>query len=217
GVDGVGDAELRQGPARADRPGRPRGVAGAVPRRPGGGAVMPGPLGSDQVRRVTDAALDLRGADAVEVLLFHEWGGLTRFANSAIHQSTSREDTGLRIRVVSEGRIGVAATNVFSPEGARTAAASALEMAQVVGPDPMFPGLAPKADVEDKDDYDEATASVTPAERAQGVAELIGQVGTGFRAAGAFETMALEVAVANSLGQFCYTPYTQASVTSVVS
>jgi predicted Zn-dependent protease len=178
---------------------------------------MPGPIGPDEVRRVAEAALDLPGADGVEVLLMHEWGGLTRFANSSIHQSTWREDTGVRVRVVTEGRIGVAASNAFTPEGARTAAASALEMAQVVAPDQAFPGLAPKADVPGKEGYDEATASVTPERRAEGVAGLIGCVDSGFRAAGAFETSAMEIAVANSLGQFCYSPFTQASVSTVVS
>jgi PmbA protein len=178
---------------------------------------MAGPIGPDEVRRVTDAALDLPGPDSVEVLLFHEWGGLTRFANSVIHQSTSREDTGLRVRVVRDGRIGVAATNTFDPDGARSAAASALEMTEVVAPDPSFAGLAPPADVTRTERFDEATSHVGPDRRAEGVASLIGQVGGGFRAAGAFETMAMEVAVANSLGQFCYAPYTQASMTTVVS
>ena len=104
GVDRVGHAELRQGPAR---PGRPRGtrhVAGALPRRPGRGALMPGLIGEDRFRAVAEAALDLTGVDGVEVLYTHEWGGLTRFANSVIHQSTFREDTGLRVRVVSRNR-----------------------------------------------------------------------------------------------------------------
>jgi PmbA protein len=178
---------------------------------------MPGPIGPDDVRRVAEAALDLPGADGVEVLLMHEWGGLTRFANSSIHQSTWREDTGVRVRVVTEGRIGVVATNAFTAEGARTAAASALEMAQVVAPDAAFAGLAPQTDVPAKEGYDEDTASMTPARRAEAVAGLIGCVDSGFRAAGAFETTAMEVAVANSLGQFCYSPFTQASVSTVVS
>ena len=54
---------------------------------------MPGLIGGDETRAVSEAALEVPGADAVEVLLMHEWGGLTRFANSAIHQSTWREDT----------------------------------------------------------------------------------------------------------------------------
>ena len=106
---------------------------------------MPGLIGSDEVRRVADAALNLPGADGVEVLFMHEWGGLTRFASSSIHQSTHSEDTGIRVRVISENRVGVAASNDFSPGGARRAAESALEMAYVVAPDPMFPGLAPPA------------------------------------------------------------------------
>jgi predicted Zn-dependent protease len=42
-------------------------------------------------------------------------------------------------------------------------------------------------------------------------------MGDGFHAAGALETLAVEVALANSNGQFCYAPSTQASVTTVVS
>ena len=79
------------------------------------GGMKTGLIGPDEVRRIADGALNLPRADGVEVLFMHEWGGLTRFASSAIHQSTSREDTGIRVRVVSEGRIGVTATNDFSP------------------------------------------------------------------------------------------------------
>ncbi|HET9722461.1 MAG TPA: hypothetical protein VFR44_01320, partial [Actinomycetota bacterium] len=68
---------------------------------------MPGIVGPDEIRRVAAAALEIPGADGVEVLFLHEWGGLTRFASSSIHQSTWREDTGLRVRVVSAGRTGV--------------------------------------------------------------------------------------------------------------
>jgi PmbA protein len=179
---------------------------------------MPGLIGPDDVRAVVEAALELPGADGVEVLFIHEWDGLTRFANSSIHQSTSREDTGVRVRVISEGRVGVASSNDFSKDGARKAAASALEMTEVAAPDPLFPGLAPKADVEQKPErFDEATASATPEQRAEAVATLVGQLDPGFHAAGAFETSALEVAIANTEGQFSYAPTTQASMTTVVS
>jgi predicted Zn-dependent protease len=179
---------------------------------------MVAPIGPDDIRTVVEPALNVDGADGVEVLLTHEWGGLTRFANSSIHQSTWREDTGLRVRVVQGGRLGIAATNDFSKDGAANAAASALELARVAVPDPQFPGLAPPADApEIPDAYDEATADMTPGERAEAVATLVGQAGAGFRAAGAFETMAAEVALANTEGQFCYAPSTQATFTAVVS
>ena len=167
---------------------------------------------------MAEAALDLRHADGVEVLLFHEWGGLTRFARSSIHQSTWRENTAVRVRVISGGRVGVAGSNDFSPEGARKAAVEALELAQVSVPDPNFPGLAPKADVPEKESgYDEATATATPTQRAESVAALVGQLTGGFHAAGAFETNASEVALANTKGQFCYAPTTQAKLTTVVA
>lgn len=178
---------------------------------------MTGMIGPDEIRRVSEAALEIPGANAVEVLSMHEWGGLTRFASSSIHQSTWREDTGLRVRVVSAGRIGVAASNDFSPSGARRAAESALEMAGVVAPDPQFPGLAPEDPVQDASRFDEATAAATPQRRAEGVAELVSASADGFTAAGAFETTASEVAVANSEGQFCWAPTTLASLTTVIS
>jgi predicted Zn-dependent protease len=178
---------------------------------------MPGLLGPDGFADVADAALEMPGVDGVEVLLLHEWGGLTRFAKSEIHQSTSREDTGLRIRVVSEGRVGVAATNDCSPEGARKAAESAKEMAEVVSPDPLWPGLAPSAGALQLDRFVQGTADASPELRADAVEELIGTCTSGFTAAGAYETMATEVGLATTEGQRCWAPSTRASLATVVT
>ena len=178
---------------------------------------MPGVIGPDRVRAVAQPALTLPGIDGAEVLFIHEWVGLTRFASSAIHQSTWRDDTGIRVRVVKGGRIGVAASNEFSEEGARRTAESAREMAEVVAPDPLFPGLAPPQPVPESDVFDETTASTTPDHRAESVATLIAQCGRGLVASGAFETSASEVALVNTEGQFCWAPSTQASVTTVVT
>jgi len=178
---------------------------------------MPGVIGPDRVRAVADPALTLPGIDGAEVLFIHEWVGLTRFASSAIHQSTWREDTGIRVRVVKGGRIGVAATNEFSEDGARRAAESARELADVVAPDPLFPGLAPPQPVPESNGFDETTAFTTPDHQAESVATLIAQCGRGVMASGAFETAASEVALVNTEGQFCWAPSTQASVTTVVT
>jgi predicted Zn-dependent protease len=178
---------------------------------------MPGLIGADGFREVAEAALGLGGVDGVEILFMHEWGGLTRFAKSEIHQSTFREDTGLRVRVVSKNRVGVAASNDFTPKGAIEAAKSAKEMAEVVAADPLWPGLAPAAAVPEVERFFEGTASSSPESRANAVADLIGQCPSGFTAAGAYETQAVEFGVANTEGQFCWSPSTQASVTTVVT
>jgi PmbA protein len=178
---------------------------------------MPGLIGEYGFRSIAAPALELPGVDGVEVLFIHEWGGLTRFANSEIHQSTFREDTGLQVRVVSHGRTGVASSNDFSERGARAAAKSAKEMAEVAAPDPLFPGLAPKTEVPDVDRFFERTAEATPASRAEAVSQLIDQCPSGFVAAGAFETAAAELGISNSEGQFCWSPGTQASLTTVMT
>src|SRR5207237_5335066 len=112
-----------------------------------------------------------------------------------------------RGRVVSKGRVGIASTNDFSPEGAKRVADSAKEMAQVASPDPLFPGLAPKAPIPDrKEAWDEGTATTSPEDRAERVASLVAQCDAGFHAAGALDTTAAEIAIVNSEGQFCYSP-----------
>jgi predicted Zn-dependent protease len=179
---------------------------------------MAEPVGRDGVRAIAEAAQEVPGADGVEVLFIHEWGGLTRFADSAIHQSTWREDTGLRIRVVTGGRVGVVATNDFSKDGAAEAARSALELAETAAPDTQFPGLTPPTETPERSDaFDEATASTTPEERAEVVEQLIARCGDGFHAAGAYETSANEAAVINTEGQFCYALATQATLNTVIS
>src|ERR687891_132700 len=225
---------MRCADRRSGRCGAPRTAGRASParwpgpatghRRPGSGTSgwgcgsVPDPIGSEQIRRIAEAALELPGADGVEVLAVHDWGGLTRFADSAIHQSTAREDTAVKVRVVAGGRLGVASTNDLTKEGAAGAARSALELAEMAAPDPVFPGLAPRAEVaEPADRFDVDTASTTPRARAEGVAALIGTLGEGFHAAGAHETVASEVAVATTEGQFCYAATSQATASTVVS
>ncbi len=178
---------------------------------------MPAAVGPDAFRLAAEAAMQLKGVDDVEVVLMHEWGGLARFAKSEVHQSTYREDTDVRVRVVSKGRVGVASTNDLSPEGAARAAASAKEMADVVSPDQFWPGMAPPAEIPPADRFSESTAESTPEQRADGVAALVGCCPNGFTAAGAFETQAVEVGIANTLGQFCFSPFTRASLTTVVT
>src|SRR5439155_25950356 len=72
-LDGLGNAELREGTAVPGRPRRPRGGAGPVPERSRRGSRM-SVLGREAFERIAGAALELPGADGVEVLLIHEWG-----------------------------------------------------------------------------------------------------------------------------------------------
>ncbi|MCA1727052.1 MAG: hypothetical protein LC722_05200, partial [Actinobacteria bacterium] len=116
---------------------------------------MPGLIGPDDLRDIAAAAMEVPGAGQVEVL--------------AIHQNTWREDTAVKVRVVNEGRVGVASTNDLSKEGAAKAARDALEITQVAAPDPGFPGLAPEAGYPTLDAFDETAAVMTPVQQAEEV------------------------------------------------
>ena len=173
--------------------------------------------GADLVER-GEAVLDIEGADAVEVYLTREDSALTRFAESQIHQNTARVDGEARVRVVVDGsRVGVVATNDLSPEGLRTAARDAVEVARVTPPDEDFAGFAPPGTYEPAGLDDPATAAASPAERAALVAALLGDVRPGMVAAGTAETARHEVAVVSSLGVRAYHAWTRAAVTCLVS
>jgi len=178
---------------------------------------MPEPIGRDAALALAEPAIEAARGAGIEVLVIHGWGGLTRFAGSAIHQSTAQEETAVRVRAVRDGRVGISATNDLRPEGLEAAARSALEMADMAAPDPFFPGLTPEAEIPAGTGYDQATPAMAPAARADAVAELVGRCGAGFSAAGAFETGALEVAVANTEGLAAHAVRSKASITAVVS
>ncbi|MBM3209677.1 TldD/PmbA family protein, partial [Candidatus Shapirobacteria bacterium] len=56
-------------------------------------------LGEKKLKEISKKVLSLAGADETEVLLFVTNHGLTRFANSQIHQNVASEDLGVSVRV----------------------------------------------------------------------------------------------------------------------
>ena len=61
---------------------------------------------ADAARRV----LEKSAATGTEVLVAEEVGGLTRFANSEIHQNVGERTVWLRVRVIDGTRVGVRGT-----------------------------------------------------------------------------------------------------------
>ncbi|HLA65047.1 MAG TPA: DNA gyrase modulator, partial [Candidatus Saccharimonadales bacterium] len=64
-------------------------------------------------------ALDLVDEGEAEAMFTARDAALTRFANSQIHQNVMEHDATLRMRVIHEGRTGVATTNRLDGEGLR--------------------------------------------------------------------------------------------------
>ena len=172
----------------------------------------------EDVDRILDAALDLPGADDVEISVTRHWGGLTRFARNTIHQHVESDDTALHVRVATGGQVSATATNDATPEGARRAAEQALAAARLTPPDPMYPGLAGPAHppIEEEPADPEADGDM-PVRRAAAVAALLGRLRTGQEGAGAIETTTHEVAFATTAGARHYAVSHRAAGSTVVT
>jgi PmbA protein len=168
------------------------------------------------LKRFMDGLLQRSAAEQTEVMVTEWDSALTRFANNGIHQNVAERNAQVRVRVVKDGRTGVASVNQMDERSADDVLRRAIEIAalqpraEIV---PM-PGPAPGQQI---DAWSEATAAATPEERADFVATICERARSkGLKAFGAFSTSAAQLAIANSLGVFHQHRGTQATVNSVV-
>jgi len=170
----------------------------------------------DELKRFTTSLLERSSADQTEVMVTEWDSALTRFANNGIHQNVAERNIGVRVRVVKDGRTGVASLNQLNDTAATNVLDRALAVAalQPAGEGVPMPGPAPAPEV---DAWSEATAAATPEERADFVGAICEQAaGAGLKAFGAFSTTAGQLLIANSQGVYHHHRSTQATVNSVV-
>jgi predicted Zn-dependent protease len=134
-------------------------------------------------------------ADEVEAFFYGGKSALTRFANNTIHQNVAEENYGVSVRTVFGGRTARASTNKLDDESLRRVALASESMAKVQYPDaellPMPDASQAEGDaVSDRrrkhvgksvratnslpSRYFEETAAITPEQRADGVAKIVG-------------------------------------------
>jgi len=156
-------------------------------------------------------------ADQTEVLLLGEDSGLTRFANSYIHQNVAESNAEVRVRVVFGRRIGVGTTNDLSVQGLRRAVDEASRVAKLQPENPDFVSLPGPRPIRDVQSYVKNTAEATPEQRAETVQMICTRATErGLEAAGAYTTGTFETAVANSLGVDAYDVSTAADLSMVI-
>jgi PmbA protein len=147
---------------------------------------------------VARAALEASGEDGDAVTLA-ERSGLARFAGSEVHQPTLIDNVVVTLRVVRDGRAGVATTNRTDAEGLAQLARRATDAATSAPADPDFPGLAPAADAPAVDGHDEATARLGPDDQARLASAAIEAAGE-LPIYGFFTSGEAELAVVSSTG-----------------
>jgi predicted Zn-dependent protease len=168
------------------------------------------------VKRFVDRLLEASPAAQTEVMVTEWDSALTRFANNGIHQNVAERDVSVRVRVVKDGKTGVASINQMNEAAAADVLKRAVAIAdlQPEGEVVPMPGPAKSKPV---DAWSDATAGATPEERADFVGTICAKAKkAGLQAFGAFSTGAEQFAIANSLGVYHHHRSTEATVNSVV-
>lgn len=149
-------------------------------------------------------------ADEVEAVVSAERSGFARFAGSEVHQPTLVEDATVSLRLVRDGRVGIAATNYLGDEGLKRLARRAAESAASAPPEESFPGLAEPADLPTVSGYDDETAGLEPDDQARLAAAAIDA--STLPAYGYFTSGLTRIAVASSHGVRAEQTLTDAAV-----
>jgi predicted Zn-dependent protease len=157
-------------------------------------------------------------ADSTEAVFTGTDYGLTRFANSYIHQNVADQNSSVAFKVAIGKKIGVAGTNIFEKDALERARDSAIEIAERALPLSYFKGFARPAKYQRIKTYFDTTADITPAKRAAAVKKICSKAERkGLIASGALSTSASEIAVVNSNGVACYQPNSSCSVNIIIS
>jgi len=157
--------------------------------------------GAAVVARVLALVHDRAAGAEAEVVVRSGTSALTRFANSFIHQNVAEDISHVALRVALDGHVAATSLDGTADDDALARLVGAAFDAAAVSPvDDSWPGVTPPVDVPAVDHWDEATAAVTPDDRARGVAAFVAAAG-GLVTAGALSTDAIHTVFANTAGQ----------------
>lgn len=145
-------------------------------------------------------ALAASPADETEILAFQSSTGLTRVANSQIHQNVAETNSAIYVRAVVDNRIGTAHTNRPEPEAITKAVIAATEHARVSPRVDDWPGL-PANPTLFEEKVAPATRDCTPGTRAELIHDALTLAkNEKLTLAGALETGVSDLFVANNHG-----------------
>jgi len=174
-------------------------------------------IGKEKLFAKLEKVLALSKADQTEILYIGNESGLTRYANSFIHQNVFEKNCRIFFRSILGKKVGVASTNSLIPADLKKTLADSLEIAKRQRENPYFPGLPKPSHYKELDTFDEPTAEFGPKDRAKTVKRVISIAKRKkFTTSGSYATSSSEIAVINSLGVRAYQPLTAASINMIV-
>jgi predicted Zn-dependent protease len=126
--------------------------------------------------------------------------GLTRFANSFVHQHVGEDTVSVSLTIAVDGRTATASTTRIADEELAVLVDTTITSAALQPVDPYWPGATPPADATFDGHLDDATAEAAPEDRVAEVKRFV-DAGPDLRAAGYLDTEATWVAFASTAGQ----------------
>jgi predicted Zn-dependent protease len=166
---------------------------------------------------LADSILERAGIDqAAEVMIVDHQEALTRFARNQIHQNVEERSRRFRLRLVGEGRVGVAEIRGDGEDLPERLVAAADAARRLAPAGEVSPLPRPDAGSDGPVSHSPDTAGCTPEWRAAQVATVAAaSAAAGLEAFGALQTSLTHSAVANSLGLRRHAESTTASVVCV--
>lgn len=162
-------------------------------------------MSKEDVFSILEKVLKNTEADQCEAYLSGISWGLTRFANSYIHQNVAEDNKWLTVRVVFGKKVGKARTNQLDPESIAEVVQRAEKIARAQKETPDFVTLPEPTPVSQVKGFFKETAEVSPEERALTVKASIDVADEkGITVSGAYYTGVEELGAMNSLGIEAY-------------
>jgi len=169
--------------------------------------------GKEKIFSLINPIIKKSPADQTEAVVINSQAGLTRYANSTIHQNVFEVNSKIYFRVALGKKIGVASTNLLDKDSLKRALEDAVTIAKNQKETPDFTGLPLKTTYKKLKTYFKKTASFTPLQRAQEIKKIFEMAGKhNFTMAGAFSTGESELAILNSNGVACFQPVSSAYI-----
>lgn len=175
-------------------------------------------LGKDRALQLLEETLRHSAADQTEVLFIVESTGVTRFANSMIHQNIAESSARVSIRSVVGKRVGSAATNRLEPEQLWATSDRSLELARLQTENQQFVSLPHPQTIKPVRALSGATDASTPESRAALVADIVSMAKQErCKASGVLSIESTELVVGNTLGIRAYHPATTVLLNVIAS
>ncbi|MGA7270535.1 MAG: metallopeptidase TldD-related protein [Acidimicrobiia bacterium] len=140
--------------------------------------------------------------------------GLTRYANSFIHQHHGEDTASVSLEVAVEGRVSSSSTTRIEDDDLARLVDETIEGARLSPLDPRWPGVAGPGESVSPGHTDRSTVDAGPDERVAHVAQFV-EAGPGLLAAGFVDTGLVEVALATTGGRVASGSSTRATLDGI--